>query len=138
VNLADIREPSGPYWAAYQDTRARDHILDNPASVPHWFLAKLARERVAAARVALEQAGRDGRTQAGRQLDGAFHRDGQWDGRAAAEAGRCVELHAALRTVEDYLRSTITLEPESEQIVAALLGAQEIETARERAEAARQ
>lgn len=101
---------------------------------PEWFLAKLARERVAAARVALEQLGRDARSHVARQFNGEFHPGGQWDGAAAREAGQFVELHAALRTIEQFIRQVNTLEPECALVVAGLLGAQEVETERERRE----
>lgn len=104
MKLIDIREKDGPYWAAYQAHRERERIIDDPAFVPSWFVARLARERVAAARVAVEQ--------------------------IAHPLG--AELWEALRTVEHFLREVHDLDPVVEQVVAGLLGAQEIETERER------
>jgi hypothetical protein len=105
VNIMDIREPSGPYWEAYQATRARDHIFDNPAFTPTWFLEKLAHGRIAAARVELEKLG----------------------ARNSEEAWR------ALRILEKFLRGGGNPD-EREAIVAGLLGAEEIEIERERRE----
>lgn len=115
MSLMDLRERLGPYWAAYQAFRRRERVFDDPDYVPEWFLARLARERVAAARVALEQLGRE-------PMD-VFQALGNPD---------MTRLHAALRTIEQFIRETNTLEPECAQVVAGLLGAQEVETARER------
>lgn len=109
LHLSDLADPTGPYWVAYQATRARDGILDNPATVPPWFLAKTARERVAAARVEVERA-------------------------AEARDENAAELYRALRVVEDHLSMSATSEPTIAAAVAGLLGAQEVATERERAE----
>jgi hypothetical protein len=58
MNLIDLRESDGPYWAAYQEERRREGIVDNPDFVPEWFLIKLMQKRFAAARVVLEQMAR--------------------------------------------------------------------------------
>jgi hypothetical protein len=128
MNLIDLRGPDGPYWAAYQEERHREGILDDPDYVPEWFLAKLARNRVAEARVVLEQLGRTGRDNLARFFDGEYP-----DRAARANGQRLAELHAALHNVEDVLRTHSTLEPEIAGVVAALLGGAEEETARERA-----
>lgn len=108
MNITDINGSDGPFWALYQETRRRDNILDNPDSVPFWFLEKLARERLAAARVGLEQLGtRDHASQ---------------------------EAWAALRTLETSLGAGMDLD-DREQIVLGILGAQEEETRRELEEA---
>lgn len=120
MDLIDIRERTGPYWAAYQAYRRRERVIDDPDSVPEWFVARLARERVAAARVALEQLGRE-------PMD-VFQAQANPD---------MTRLHAALRTIEQFIRETNTLEPEAAQVVAGLLGAQEVETERERREVER-
>ena len=49
LHIADVREPSGPYWRAYQAERARRDIIENPDLVPDWFLIKLMQERLIAA-----------------------------------------------------------------------------------------
>lgn len=112
MNLIDIRERLGPFWAAYQAERRRSRIIDNPDYVPEWFVAKLARERVAAARVALEQL--------------KPPRPQKYNGREV------VEVWEALRTVEGFLRDGSNEFGQRDQVVAGLLGAQEIETERER------
>lgn len=113
MHLSDIRGPEGPYWAAYQEERARSGILDNPAHVPDWFVAKLARERVAAARVGVERCVRP----------------------LGAEPGMDREVWEALKVVEAFIREGHTLEPAVAQVVAGLLGAQEVETRRDRVDA---
>lgn len=115
MHLIDVREQHGPYWAAYQAYRKRERVLDNPAFVPDWFVAKLARERVAAARVAMEQLGAEPMDVFGSE----YQRE-------------LTAVWAALRTVEQFIRETRTHDPSVAQVVAGLLGAQEIETERER------
>lgn len=105
MRIFDISEQDGPFWAAYQDYRRRNGVLDDPATVPYWFLEKQAVARVAAARCALERLG----------------------------APNAAEAWKALRRVENFLRGGGNLD-EREQIVLGILGAEEAETARELAE----
>ncbi len=115
MRLIDIREPDGPYGAAYQATRARDGIIDNPDMVPDWFVARLARERVAAARVALEQLGAE-----------------PMDAFGSSYQNELGAVHAALRTIEGFIREHgPDVLGARDQVVAGLLGAQEIATERE-------
>lgn len=100
MDLSDVNQPDGPFWNAYQETRKRNRILDDPAEVPYWFLRDIAGERVAAARIAAQN---------------------------SLDVDEKVVL--ALRVVEDHLRFGSPVG--KEQVVAALLGAEEIETARE-------
>ena len=110
MNLIDLRGSGGPFWAAYQEERRRAGIIDNPDFVPEWFLRRVMRDRLAAAYVVLEQS---------RDSKSAFdERKKAWD---------------ALRVLEAFVGG---YDPDGvrEQVLAGLLGAQEVETARERQE----
>lgn len=111
MNLLDVREPDGPYWAAYQEERAREGIVDNPDFVPEWFLIKLMKDRLAAARVALEQ------VQGTREPTPYYEMKRAWQ---------------AIKTLEEFIGSGSDPFGARQQVLAGLLGAQEIETARER------
>lgn len=107
MNLLDIRERTGPYWAAYQAYRRENGVIEDPDYVPDWFVVKLARDRVLAARVGIELSARPN--------DEHAH-----------------EVWKALGVVADALSTGNPLEPWMQQLVAGLLGAQEIETAQEK------
>lgn len=109
MNLLDVREPDGPYWAAYQAERAREGIVDNPDFVPEWFLIKLLKGRLAAARVALEQVDID-----------------------RSEFDETKKAWQTIKTLEEFIGSGADPFGARQQVLAGLLGAQEVETARER------
>lgn len=77
--------------------------------------------------MSLSSSGLTHRSDLARLLDGP-------DARAATSARdhHLATVHAALRTIEQFIQATPTLEPECAQVVAGLLGAQEIETERGR------
>jgi hypothetical protein len=104
--LIDLRGPEGPFWELYQEARKRDGIADNPDFVPGWFMARIARERVGAARVAVEQ------------LD--YESTTGW----TTEHG---EVWRALCVIERAIRQGTVLSPMIEQMVAGLLGAGELD-----------
>lgn len=122
MKLSDLREPDGPFWGAYQEERRRERIIDNPDFVPPWFLIKLGRERLAAARVSLEQLGSDARSNLVRTLNGY---------RVSEDHHELAKVHAALRVLEEFVGHGLDTSGAREQVLAGLLGAQEVETARE-------
>lgn len=105
MNLDDIAGPAGPYWEPYEDYRDRNNLYDFPDTVPFWFLLRIAHDRVAAARVALEKVGAEGVWTA-------------WRG---------------LKEVEEQLQGAMHT-PQREAIVLGILGGEELEAARELAE----
>lgn len=104
LHLIDLRGPEGPYWAAYQDYREKNGVYDNPDHVPDWFMARVARQRVAAARVELQNL---------TPPDGSQHQ-------------YFCEVFNALRTVEMFIRETNVFDPGCARVVAGLLGAGEL------------
>lgn len=62
MNLTDINEPGTKAWGLYQDYRRENMVVDDPDSVPFWFLEKLARARMDAIRVGLVALGADPET----------------------------------------------------------------------------
>jgi hypothetical protein len=112
MNLLDLREPNGPFWVAYQEERARERIVDNPGFVPDWFLIRMMKRRLAAARIALEQVST-------KEPTPYYEMKRAWE---------------ALNTLESFLDYGSQVDPlgARQQVLAGLLGAQEIETARER------
>lgn len=113
MHLQDLCERLGPYWAAFQAYRRRERVFEDPDYVRPWFLVGLLRDRVAAARVGVEKIARPNDAEA----ESLFH---------------------ALRLIEDRLRTHGALDLVTEQLVAGLLGAQEIETERERRDTGRE
>lgn len=113
LHMLDVGEQDGPYWRAYQAERARSRITDNPDYVPDWFLIKLMRERLQAARIELEQL-------SGAGADPMFE--------------RMRTIWEALGELVDFIDYGAASDPigAREHVLAALLGAQEIETTRER------
>lgn len=99
MNLIDINGSDGPFWALYQAERVRWRIIDNPDYVPFWFLEKLAKERVSAARCALEKFGSTQSVKAGSAL---------WD-------------------LERQFGAGLPLE-DREQLVLGILGADEVDS----------
>lgn len=113
LRLIDLREPDGPYWAAYQHRRHRDHIIDNPDYVPEWFLFDTLSRRFAAGRVEIEH------------LMPLAHQDRD-------DPESLSRVRAALYTLENFMRSGSNRVGQREAVTAAMLGAQEIEEERER------
>jgi hypothetical protein len=82
-------------------------------------------DRTAAARVALEQLGSDARSNLIRTLNGERVEDAYHE---------MAQVHHALRVIEDFICNGYDPSGAREQVLAGLLGAQEVETARERRE----
>lgn len=108
MSFTHINGREGPYWAAYQEYRRINEVTADPAYVPEWFMVGLMRDRLSAARVAIEQLD---------PLD------------KEADSSKIID---ALKVLGLYLSEGANQVGQREALLLGLLGAQEAEIAEER------